>query len=275
LLSYGKHVITASITIFLISIIDITVIGRILGSEELGYYSLAIGVSSFFTSQISVMLSQVMFPVYSKMQEDLSKMAQAYLKTLKYLSFVTFPAAIGIISVSWYFIKIVYGDKWLPAATILNLLCLYGLNRSMISITQNLFLASGNPKTMSKINFLQLSFMAILIYPLTAKYGIFGTSIAVVVPSTIILFLTFNEAAKVIKRSFLTILKTVLPATIGSLIMFLSITILQKFIFYLSPVSVLLFSIFTGVFSYLLYFWLFHKEECSSIKKLIAMGVSI
>ena len=42
LFSYGKYVIVASIIIFLISVIDITIIGRLLGSQELGYYSIAL-----------------------------------------------------------------------------------------------------------------------------------------------------------------------------------------------------------------------------------------
>jgi O-antigen/teichoic acid export membrane protein len=45
LFSYGKYVIFAGILVFMISVIDITFIGRLLGSTELGYYSIAFGAS--------------------------------------------------------------------------------------------------------------------------------------------------------------------------------------------------------------------------------------
>ena len=269
LLSYGKHVITATIIIFLISVVDVTFIGRLLGSEELGYYSIAFGISGLFTYQLSSLVSQVMFPAFSKMQGDINKMGAAYLKTLKYLSLIAFPASLGIIAVSWYFIKVVYGDKWLPAVAVLQLLCLYGLNKAMLNTTQNLYLAAGRPKIMTRINLYQFTIMLILIYPLTIKYGILGTGIAAVIPSTMMVFLTFHEAGRIIDRSFLTIVKNIVPAAIGSLVMFSLVLMLQQFVSHLSPALVLVLSIGVGAISYSMYIWLTQKEELGEISKLI------
>lgn len=271
LLSYGKHVITATIIIFMISVIDVTFIGRLLGSESLGYYSIALGIAGLLTLQVSVLLSQVMFPVYSRMQGDMDKLGWAYLKTIKYFSIIVFPAAFGIISVAWYFIKVVYGDKWLPAVAVLQVLCLYGLNIAMLRTTENLYLASGRPRIMTTINLLQFILMAILIYPLTIKYGILGTGIAATIPSMLMVFFTFNEAGKIIDKSFLTIVKTLLPAAAGSLIMVLLVMILQQLISHLSPVLILFFSIVLGAVSYFVFLWLTQKEELEEIKRLITI----
>ncbi len=269
LLSYGKHVITASIIIFLISVVDVTFIGRLLGSGELGYYSIAFGISGLFTYQLSTLVSQVMFPAFSKMQGDMNKMGTAYLKTLKYLSLIAFPAALGIMSVSWYFIKVVYGDKWLPAVAVLQVLCLYGLNKAMLKTTENLYLAAGKPKIMTKINLYQFTAMLILIYPLTIRYGILGTGIAAVIPSAMMVFLTFHEAGKIIDRSFLTIVKNIVPAAVGSLIMFSLVLTLQQFVSHLSPALVLVLSIGLGAVSYSVFIWMTQKEDIREIRQLI------
>lgn len=269
LLNYGKYAMTANIIIFLISVIDIAIIGRLLGSQELGYYSIAFTIAGFFTLQISIMVSEVMFPAFSKMQGDINKMGTAYQKTLKYLSLIAFPAALGIMSVSWYFIKVVYGDKWLPAVAVLQVLCIYGLNKAMLKTTENLYLAAGKPKIMTKINLYQFAAMLILIYPLTVKYGILGTGIAAVIPSAMMVFLTFREAGKIIDRSFLTIIKNIVPAAIGSLVMLSLVLMLQQFVSHLTPVLVLVLSIGVGAVSYSGFIWLTQKKELEEIRQLI------
>ncbi len=269
LFSYGKYVLFAGIIVFMISVIDITFIGRLLGSTELGYYSIAFGIAGLFTLQLSGLVSQVMFPVFSRIQDDMDKLGWAYLKTLKYLSLIAFPAALGIISVSWYFIKVVYGDKWLPAVAVLQVLCLYGLSKAALKTTENLYLAAGQPKIMTKINLLQLILMAVLIYPLTLRYGILGTGIAAAVPSALVLVITFHEAGKIIDKSFLAIVRTIVPAAAGSLIMLSLVLLLQQLIFHLPPALVLVLSIGVGAVSYCVFIWLTQKEEIEEIRGLI------
>jgi len=63
LISYGKQVVGANLLVFLITVVDVTFIGRILGAGDLGFYSIAMGVAALLTSQISSLVRQVMFPV--------------------------------------------------------------------------------------------------------------------------------------------------------------------------------------------------------------------
>jgi len=57
------------------------------------------------------------------------------------------------------FREVVYGAKWLPAVAALQILCFYGLNRSLLGTTEQLYLASGKPEIRTKLNLLQLVFM--------------------------------------------------------------------------------------------------------------------
>lgn len=270
LLSYGKPVIVASLLIFFVSIIDTTIIGYSLGSEKLGYYSIALAISGIFTTQISATLSQVLFPVYSKVQENKDKLRWAYIKTLKSISMITFPAAFGIASIAGYFIEIFYGEKWLPAVVALQVLCVYGLITSILNVTRNLYLAVGKPQIMKNIYLLQLSLILILIYPLTAENGIFGTSIAVTIASAISMFFSINEAGKLINSSQLTIIYSMLPSFIGSIFMASLVLILQKFCNHFHSYLVLFLSIILGAISYYLFLVLIYKEEIEDFKLLIS-----
>lgn len=166
------------------------------------------------------------------------------------------------------FVEVVYGDKWLPAVSALQVLCFYGLSRSLLGITENLYLASGRPGVRTKINFLQLILMLLLLYPLTMKYGILGTSVAVSVPSALMLILTFSEAGKILKVRFLYLVRTFVPGVVGSLIMVLVIVLLQYFVNF-SSAFVLLFSIVSGGVSYLVFLLIAQKETLLEILELL------
>ena len=269
LLSYGKHIIATSVLIFFVSMIDITVIGRFLGSEKLGYYSIALTIAGIFTTQISTTFSVVAFPVFSKVQDNKNKLREAYLKTLKSVSIIIFPAACGVISVAYYLIKVIYGEKWLPAVVALQVLCINGLSGSIINVTKNLYLAIGKPKIMTKIYFLQFFLILILIGPLTHEYGIIGTSMAVTASSTVSVFLSLNEAGKLIGKGPLNIINSMLPSSIGSVIMVLFVLTFQTLYHYLQPSLVLFLSVILGASSYCLFFRLIYKEEVEEIKWLV------
>jgi O-antigen/teichoic acid export membrane protein len=260
LLNYGKQVVGANTLVFLISIIDVTFIGRILGADDLGYYSIAFGIAGLLTSQVSLLMSNVMFPVYAKIKDEKATLKKAYLRTIKYISFISIPATFGIFAVAWDFVKVVYGAKWLPAVAALQVLCFYGLNRSLLGTTEQLYLAAGKPVIRTKLNLLQLILMGVLMYPFTMRYGIAGTAFAALIPSTLIVFLTFREAGKIIEEDFFYIAKTFVPGIAGSLIMVIVIYTWSYMSVSFSPLLRLAFSIIFGLVVYLGFFWITRKE---------------
>lgn len=264
LLRYGKHALIASITAFVISSIDSGIVGKYLGAEDLGYYSMAISISYFFTVQISTIVSGVLFPAYSKMQ-DIDKIADGYIKALRLMSLVTFPAAFGIMSVSWLFVEVVLGEKWLPIVTVLKILCICGVSKSILNLSGSLYLASGNVKVSSKINNIQLVFIGVLIIPLSLKYGINGAGLAVTIPSIVTLYFILREASKIIKRKISIVMTTFLHPFIGSMMMFIGISCLQEIIYSLQPLYVLIISIIVGIMIYLGYVSVTMKKDLMEI----------
>jgi Na+-driven multidrug efflux pump len=84
-------------------------------------------------------------------------------------------------------------------------------------------------------------------------------------------FLTFHEAGKIIDRSFLTIVKNIVPAAVGSLVMVSLVLTLQQFVSHLSPALVLVLSIGLGAVSYSVFIRLTQKEEIGEIRELIGV----
>jgi len=75
----------------------------------------------------------------------------------------------------------------MPMIPAMQILCIFGVVRSINSTVGPLFLGIGKPDILPKITIYQIILMGILIYPLTKAKGIFGTSIAITLPYIIVM----------------------------------------------------------------------------------------
>jgi len=270
LISYGKNVIWANVAVFLISIIDVIFVGRMLGIIPLGFYTIALSIGTLFNVQIAQLIGMVIFPTYSKFQDDYGAIKNAYLKTLKFFSFFSIPASLGIFVIAKNFIVVLYGEKWLPAVAVLQVLCVYGLGRGILYTTENLYLATGRPEISKKINFVQLILMSLLMYPFIQYYGILGASFATMIPSIFMIVLTLHEAGKIIEESTIKIAAMLLSIIISSILMVGGLFAFQQFFVFMLPIyQQLFYSIVIGILLYVIFIWLLDRELLYDLKSLI------
>ena len=79
---------------------DNFIIAKMLGSTELGIYTRAYSLMLLPLKNITSVISKVMFPAFSKKQGDVQNIKMHYLKIVKLIGLITFPAMIGLSFVS-------------------------------------------------------------------------------------------------------------------------------------------------------------------------------
>ncbi|MBC7262840.1 MAG: lipopolysaccharide biosynthesis protein [Chloroflexi bacterium] len=173
---YGKHILGSQVLIFFITNIDDAFVGRILGTDPLGSYQLAYKLSNQPATNISRLLGQVMFPAFSRIQDNVDSMRRAFFKSVRYVSLVAIPLTAGIVTFGPAFLRTVYAGKWNDAIIPLQLLAIYGLLRAIAVNMGSVLKAGGKPDWIMYIAVLRLSVMGILLYPATKYYGIVGVS---------------------------------------------------------------------------------------------------
>jgi len=204
---FGKWVLGATILTFLITQGDDIFVGKIVGVAALGFYQLAYKISNMPTTELTHVITRVSFPAYSKIQDSKERLKRAYLKIFKLVSIVAFPLSGGIFIFAPAFTQLILGAKWQPAVSSMQALALYGLIRSVGATTGPLFNALGKPKYVVRLQTIQLVLIALLIYPLTVRWGILGTSLAITITAVIIRPITDNIVRKSIGLPFLHYLK--------------------------------------------------------------------
>ena len=185
LFGFGKWIMSSSILIFLIAQGDDIFVGKLLGTTALGFYQMAYRISNMPATEITHVISQVTFPAYSKLQDNIPKLRETYLKVLQLTAFLSFPIAGLIFVLAPDFTEIFLGEKWMPMVPAMQILTLYGAIRSIGATTGPVFQGVGKPNILAKLSFIQLLMMIVFIYPLTNKYGIFGTAVAIIIPNLI------------------------------------------------------------------------------------------
>jgi O-antigen/teichoic acid export membrane protein len=122
-------------------------------------------------------VGQVLFPAYSRIQDDLDALRRAFFRTLHYVSLLSVPLGVAIITFAQPFVLTIYGQMWAPSIVPLELLGIYGLVRSVAVNMGSVFKAGGKPHWLTSIAVGRLAVMGILLYPAARYYGIVGVSV--------------------------------------------------------------------------------------------------
>jgi lipopolysaccharide exporter len=215
---FGKWILGSSILIFLLTQGDSALVGKVLGVSALGFYQLAYRLSNMPATEITQVISQVTFPAYSKLQDDLPRLRQAYLKVLQITAFLSFPIAGLIFVLAKDFTEIFLGEKWMPVVPAMQALCIFGVLRGVGGTLGPVLPAVGKPKIQTRASAVQLLILAVIIYPLTKSWGIVGTSLSIIFPMIVSVALLFWEVKAILGLKYRSILKSVvLPAVSAGL----------------------------------------------------------
>jgi lipopolysaccharide exporter len=179
LLGFGKWLLGSSILAFLITQGDNVFVGKMLGVALLGFYQMACLLSHLPSSEISYVISQVIFPAYSKLQDDMPALREGYLKVLQITVFLTAGFSALIFALAPDFTAIFLGVKWLPMVLAMQILVLAAFLSSVSETSGLIFIAVGKPKIDTLFQVTRLIVLAVSIYPFSSQWGIAGTSTAV------------------------------------------------------------------------------------------------
>lgn len=141
MIAFGSHRIVTTLLGNIYSRADQLTIGMLLGPASLGIYSVAYNFSMQPLLKINPVLTQVSFPVFSKLKNNNLDLVRGYRKGQRILSFINSPLLLGLLAVAPVFIPVFLGPGWEDAILILQILCIYGLLRSASNINIGLILA--------------------------------------------------------------------------------------------------------------------------------------
>ncbi len=182
---------------------DKLIVGKLLGTTQLGFYSQAYTISALTVGQISMVTNSVLFPAYATIREDKARLAKAFLDSLQMLSTITIPLSMGLFTLAPELVIFLIGEKWRDSIPLLQIFAFLGLIRPLSGAASPLFLAINRPQYNFGGAIIQSTAMVILVI-LLVPWKVEGIALALV--SAFAIGLIYN--------SFMVCRKTALPITL-------------------------------------------------------------
>jgi len=259
MLKYGAQIVSVNVIAAVVHHVDYVIVGRVLGSAALGFYSLAYRTPELFITMIIWVVGKVAFPVYSKLQDDEPALRKAFLMTLRYLSLLTIPAGLGLATLGGLFVTTFYGEKWLPAIPVLQMLAVAGCLRSLGSHAGDVYKATGRPDILTKLGLLRA---AVLIPALLwgARYGIYGVAVAQASVTAASTLLNLYVAGRVLRVPALSLIAEFRAAALGAAAMVVALQLLLPALSAMPKGMGLAAGVCAGGGVYVLTMWLVGRE---------------
>lgn len=118
-------------------------IGKIYAGYQLGLYMRARNWASIPSSGLTGIVGKVIFPLFSRLQDDRQQLANAFLRISRVTTFVIFPLMMGIVGISEPMVRVLLTDKWIDCVPYNQILCFTMMWYPLHAINLQLLISLG------------------------------------------------------------------------------------------------------------------------------------
>ena len=97
---------------------------------------------------IPAIFCQVLFPVYSENQNNLSQLCELLRKNTRLIAFIVFPLMMLLIIIAEPIFTLLYGEKWIEAVPYFQILCIGGFCSAIYNLNYYAVAAIGKSKAL-------------------------------------------------------------------------------------------------------------------------------
>ena len=170
--------------------VDSIVVGRQLGTEALGQYSLGYRFLFLPLEKLLDAIGGVLEPVLATLQDDTDRFQDTLLRVERYVCALYVPLTIGVAAVAHDLVAVVFGSEWMPAVPVLQILALNGLRLALVRLHAYACESRGHPRSGVIVIGIQVA-IAIPASVISAHYGIVWVAVAFTVTGWLVTPLSF------------------------------------------------------------------------------------
>lgn len=242
---------------------SVLLVGGVLGAERFAFLSVANRAYDTLGRLTISTVNTMVVPTLSRLEGQ--KKIQGFYQILSLTATFIAPCFIGLAAVADPLVQIIFGDTYAASAFLLQILCAAIVPSLAAWYLPNLLISIGATSMALKLK----------IYSITRSLGValifvwFGIELMVVM-QTIVTFIVVpfqvRLAKKVVNLDIKTLIAQVLPATVSSILMFVSIS-LAKLVLpgSLNELATLVILIFIGISAYAFFILTFFSKSVSNV----------
>lgn len=225
-------------------------IGRLYNPTAVGYYTRANSLMMLPVGNFSIILNRVVFPLFSKVQDDLFALQRIFKKIMQLIFYVLAPMTALMIILSKEIVLVLFTDKWLQIIPIFQILCFVGLLYPLHLYNLMILQVKGKSALFLKLELIKKVLIIISLF-ISVKYGFFGILIGSVLASLITLPINIYYAGELINYKIFQQFKDLFPIFVLTIIMSVIVFFFHDFISQYSNIIKIIFCSLLAVLSYI------------------------
>ncbi|MGH9602331.1 MAG: lipopolysaccharide biosynthesis protein [Terriglobales bacterium] len=207
LLGFGVGMTLARLANYVARNVDYLVVGQFLGPTALGLYlrAYALGIGS--TTQLTSLMTTVLFPLFARSQSDLARTKRWYLQANNLVSMVAVPILTLLALTAPEVLRGIYGPAWSAAAVPLQFFCVAAMFRCLNTLSDALVRAHAQ---VYRQFFRHLAYAALVSAGALAglRWGISGAAAGVSLAVVVMFVLMSRLSLEVTRASWMELLAT-------------------------------------------------------------------
>lgn len=268
LIKFGLTVTGSHMLYYLLTQSDKIIVGRFLGDNLLGIYSVALNLASIPIEKVLPIITQVSFTAYSRIQDNIERIQRNLLRATRIIGVLSFPVFFGMAGVAPEAIPLLLGSKWQAIIIPFQMLCLIMPFKALSHIFPPSVIAVGKPRIDLTNNAISSIIMIVAIL-IGVRSGVIGVCIAWTISYSIIFLVKIMRCIKVVDLPFRKVLSEIGFPLVAGMLMFVSIMMIKKIDLALQPIFLLILLILFGILFYTGLVIVFKKDACLELIKLL------
>ena len=171
LITFGLPMLLTALVHSLYNNLYSLVIGKKYDARQLGLYNRAENYSCYVAYSLSDMSMRALYPILSRVQDDLEQLKVAALRILHASAFIIVPINIFLLVKAEDIICILLTNKWLEMTPLMQVMCISSMAYVVANLHTNLFKSIGRTQILFICELIK-KILGILILLITFQYGL-------------------------------------------------------------------------------------------------------
>ena len=262
----GTYRLGSQILDFISSKLDVFLIGRFFGMEDLGIYNIAKDLIIRPYTMVNSLVGGVGAAVFAKIQNQLEKVKVNFGKVVNLASFVCIPVYVSAFVFADAIVAIMYAKEFASVALFIRILAFMGIESSISSQAGMLQVAFGRTDLGLKWTILRVVISSVAII-IASKFDIYAVAYGQLLISVVSLFLFWRIVVCPISRiniiEYIKMFSEPLAVAVSCAVPFLVLCLFVKNVFLQCVFACLYFALYAG------YYWFARRSYTQSIVSML------
>jgi O-antigen/teichoic acid export membrane protein len=218
LLGTGFQVMVAGLSGVINARIADSITGVFLGIQQLGFLKLGLRFFEVVVQIAVVPMSSVALSTFSKLRGNPESLRRAYLRLTQFMALGSLPMFFGLGAVGDIFVRLVFGEKWLPTTVVLQLLGFLILPGTINYFFAPLMVAVDKTGVVLRQSATQILITAVFL-GIGARWGVAGVLIAHILRANLVSWYNLYAMSQAVGLKPMSVIQVLAPPSIACAVM--------------------------------------------------------